>query len=315
MGSAPMSALFQTENESDQDTAHEIASTSNVRKISAMRIGIDPESKELVFLGEVRVFQSNKGREARYAKGLPWEWLRLEVKSRVILKKEQTNLSICSGEQIVIAQYPYYTCIVQRATFKPRIKGKYVNQLSQTPMATPDDLLKYIDKDAKCEEWEQGKWLTAATSKPGKSQRLERMRRSWFKERSVFGVCKNFEEFYNLLDRCEYVKKLLHTTEENTIRFWPSKYLKEKRPKLQDTVIQERLMLMKISIEQALAGPQKKSEYWMGKPVSKLVGRIYRGHLWRRYRSVNSHSKKERIQADPETYARQQARESVFDSK
>lgn len=110
------------------------------------------------------------------------------------------------------------------------------------------------------------------------------------------------------------VDKALECCEKPGYRFWPKifernylkKALKQKetakfnKPTLHSQQLLSINTLMKVAIEQALAGPRndENPEYWEGKSVSQFAIYIFRTHLFSEWKKINNANSKRGSRAD-----------------
>lgn len=314
MGSVPLLELFRLQNPIEEDGAHDVASPY-MRRDTAMRIGLAPSSNELIYVDKIPIYFAYLERSAKGLSQRIWSWHRLEIVTKI---RQLSDRVVNAGNDIVMAVFPYYNCIVHHAKFKPPLKIKRDERpdFDSQRFKSLVDAMKYFDETLPYERWQQDKWLTAALSRPALPQSLDDiMRRSKFEPLAVFGICDNFNECYEYIRQSVEVNKLLIATKNNTIKFKSSKAPLKLEPRLSIDIIEERETLIRISIQQALAGPHKNYSQLIGQPVTTKVSKIYRGHLWRRWRVEDKRRQRERSEADPEEYARMQERKDVFDIK
>lgn len=262
------------------DDAHDIGAQALRTAASAMRAGRDNGS--LVYVGEVPVYVATVWRVVEDRAGVRHGWWRLEIKI------EAKNNWIRPKDDFVIAQHPYSTGWLQTAPFKPGSKKGAMERpnFSNRAFATTDDLLERLDQLGH-DFWEKGNYLTAAISRPSLGfSSADGFRNVQRQAVFVFGNCENFQRVEQDLFNTDCVRLLLKDTEMDTIRFWASKAKLGTKPRLFEEVKAEASMLMIMSIRQALAGPHKDSDQWIGRPVTDKVDQIYRGHLNRRNRVV-----------------------------
>lgn len=272
------------------DDSHEIGALPAERSSSAMLVGRNNIYEEpLIYSGEIPIYASMVWRILERDGGPPMMWWRLEV------QVERGNTLIKPDDQLIVAEHPYANGWVQYAPFKRSCKkgGDERTTLPIDTWQTPITILDWIERQPH-DFWERGDYLTAGISQPampfitGKG-----VRKSQRKALLVFGVCSDFDESVKDLWSTPAVVQMLELTERKKIGFGYPEARAEVRFFLADEVVQERESLMLLSIRQALAGPHKNSDTWIGRPVVENVAWIYQEHLNRRNRQVVRKQKRE----------------------
>jgi len=272
MASVLLRALLPT-NESSIDDAREIGAIPVLTEARVMRVERDPARQDqLVYAGETVFSIAMMWRVLEYAGDKHHGWWRLEGK--VPAQKGEIDV----GTNLVIAAHPYSAGWVGQTTFKPGSHKGPADRLDLTQINSPTELINKIE-NLRFDFWEKGDKLTAGISVPCLPA-LERQPRN-FQQKAlwVFGACKDFKACQEELLATEKVQLLLKMTEENRIAYSYRKKRSAKRPRLSVEVIDKRHLLMSLAIQQALAGPHKRSDNWVGEPVTKNVDNIYCGLL------------------------------------
>lgn len=262
------------------DDAHEVGAMPVRSGWTAMLVGRD-DAGRLVYVEETPVEIAFQWRGVEYGGGRHHEWWRLEGKVARVYSP------ISAGAHFVVAEHPYGNGWHDHARFKPECR--------KGPGERPDPMQKEFNSTAELMEWveslpydfwESQAYLTAAISKPRPPAALGKAVRHYQKEALlVFGACPNFHACEQELLGGEVVEQLLKDTRANRIAFWKEGAKLSTRPKLYDEVIDMAVSLMVLSIRQALAGPHRDSENWVGRPLTDRIGQVYREHLNRCNRS------------------------------
>jgi hypothetical protein len=279
----------------DVDASHEIGFAALRHDLLLMRVGRSAgDVGRLVYREEVPALFGPADRDAHYlqekeggkAALTAYRWLRLECKAATGGK------GIKAGDELVLAKHPYasgWTCC---RPFKPPSKkgpGERADPLAK-PFASELQMVRALEVLG-YDFWEKGNYLTAAVSYP-EEPLLGEARNLQSDAGLVAGVCDGFGACEQLLLKNEAVLRLLRQTENNTILYWP-KGVEPPGP-LEEEVVEDRYSLMCCAVRQALAGPHKKSEEWLGRPVAEKVDDIYRGHLYNLNRQWRAEKRRER---------------------
>jgi hypothetical protein len=198
------------------------------------------------------------------------------------------NNWIRAGNTLVVADHPYSSGWLQSAPFKPGSKKGALARpdLSRSTIRSEMDFLRVIESLHQ-DYWEKGNHLTAGISEPDLPLDLSgRIRNTQRQALFVFGACDDLALCEKQLFQTSLVQRLLRDTEKGSIRFWAPKAHLKTRPRLYDDVKADGPVLMTIAIRQALAGPHRDGEQWIGRPVVEKIAQIYRGHLNRCNRLV-----------------------------
>ena len=277
MGSVDLEYIFSS-SEEVVDDAYEVSAMPVRRQLSAMRVGYaSSSSKDLVYLEEVPIDFFLVPCAITDVNSETYRWLRFEV---II---NNTCKSVARHHELVIAEHPYALKRVHHAAFKRgAIHGR---PEPDSAFASLEEALQWtnsLDHDY----FYTHKGLIAALSEPqGVLQETDA--RAPKNALFVFGICESFQQCEQALFQTETARQLLAQTENQTIKFAPSKHY-NLPPVLPEELAREAYSLMFIAIRQALAGPHQHSEDWIGRPVTDKINHIYRDHLfngWRRYRS------------------------------
>jgi RNA polymerase sigma factor (sigma-70 family) len=198
------------------------------------------------------------------------------------------NGAVQSGSRLVIAEHPYSNGWLHQAEFKPPNKkgSEGRPQPSESALASPLDLLRWVE-GLPYDLWERGSLLTAGVSEPDMPHEHEGKLRNW-KGRAclVLGTCHEYEACQEEVLGSPEVRRLIDDTRDNKIVFWKPGAKLPVRPRLHSEVIEDANALMGLAVRQALAGPHRDSEKWVGRAVTDKVRQIYCEHLNRLNRAV-----------------------------
>jgi hypothetical protein len=191
----------------------------------------------------------------------------------------------------VIAQEPYESTWLQRATFKMYSKkgGDHRKLLEVPKLKEKDDPIEWLERNLTHDPWEKGESFVAGIGHP-KGFRSDNPRNS--AGDLIFGACPDFNSLVEEIWKTVEVRRLLDDSRSGRLAFWYRGKV-DTPPRLHPEVMEECETLMGYSIEQALAGPRKSAEKWIGQPVTNLVKEIYCGHLNNRNRVVNRQQKRQ----------------------
>lgn len=262
------------------DDAVEIGSLDWRLSVPVMTVGSSDAG--IVYLGEssvslATVWRVAEDRETRF------QWWRLEAK--VALPPEADWVS--AGDSLIVSEHPYSTNWTQFALFKRSTHDRRsINQmLTATVFPALEDIVKQIDT-FDSDFWETGKYLTAGISIPEAPYIPEQHARRTNKQSVlVFGHAGQTDTIIEAVLQEPDVVRILGQTNRGTVKL-PTKFagLEGSEIRLYDELREEGLSLMYQAIRQALAGPHKDSEAWVGRAVSEKAIHIYLGHLhnWNR---------------------------------
>lgn len=254
---------------------------------AVMRTGFKPSSSETpVFEGETPVTVRFLERLWRY-KQLPdpsTEWKSRRWRLELRLKVENAG-TLKPGHVAVIAQQPYSNLWIQRPFFNMYSKkGELDRKRLKVPELAKNEPIEWLERNIKYDPWEKNRYFVAGISQPRGFLRDDPKNAA---EGFVLGACADFDAMVAKLWESPEIKHLLVLTREGRLQFWREDKV-DKPPRLYPTVKEECESMMGFAIHQALAGPARNSEEWIGEPVSKLVDWIYCGHLNNRNRQVRS---------------------------
>jgi hypothetical protein len=275
MSSASLQSLLSSATAGDD--AAPISAMPVRRPLSAMQVGADPANgSDLVYLGEVPIDFLAIPRTITDAASTSHHWLRFEI----MIERSKGF----SGQRydVLIAEHPYAMKRVHHAPFKTgMIRGRPAPEDIFASLGAAIQWVDALDQDY----FYTGKDLIAAISQPQAMLDSGNARNLPKNALFVFGVCVDLPRCEALLYQTPIVQRLLKQTEDRTIRFAPSGSYSI-QPQLPEELSSEGNALIFMAIRQALAGPHKDSEAWIGKPVTDKINHIYRDHLyneWRRY--------------------------------
>jgi len=272
MGSMPLEQ-FVPRQALPADDAREVGATARRTSVTAMCVG-KVGSGDLVYQKEVPIHLAVAWRVVDDA-GHRHRWWRLEA------KVEARNDGIRPGHQLVVAEHPYSGGWLHYVPFKPGSK-KGAEERADFHSRRFQSLEDVIGA---CEAlpydfWEKGNYLTAGISQPelpfdpGEPPRNVQKQALY-----VFGSCESLPSHEEALLRSGPIQELLRLTERGTLIFWPPDVKLPEPPPLFDEVKEDANSLMMLSVRQALAGPHRDSDRWIGRPVAEKVDQIYRGHV------------------------------------
>jgi hypothetical protein len=249
---------------------------------SADVMTIARDGGELIYAAEAPLHVATVCRTVEDARGGLYSWWRIEAKI------DARNDRIAAGDDLVVALHPYGNGWVQWIPFKTGSKkgGQERPHIAHRDLCGKEAIIRAIDA-LDHDYWEKGNYLTAAISEPEiPFAAVDRLRNVQRQAMFVFGACPGFRRCEAELIESRIVQQLLRATEADMVRFWSPKARLRDRPRLCDEVKAESLELMMLSIRQALAGPHREAEAWIGHAVTEKVDQVYRGHLNRRNRVV-----------------------------
>ncbi len=284
MGKLLLSTLFEPQDASVDDSVEIGAAPVRTSPTAMQVVQNRSDEKELVYKEEIPIYLAPAWRTLESDDGQSYAWWRMEIK---VSKETQ---AIHGGDQLVLAEHPYGNGWLHHAPFK---LGSNKGTLDRPDNAIPNfssnvEAMTWAERQ-KCDLWEKGRYLTAGISEPETPFSPSGAYRNVQKNALfVFGVCTDFPTFEKLLWNSPIITRLLRETKAGTIRFWPPmvRFKNGAIPLLFDEVRDDAESLMSLAIRQALAGPHKNSEKWIGQPVTKKVDQIFRGHLNARNRVV-----------------------------
>lgn len=267
-------SLFPQKSRPDEVVEHAFdigADPPDSHKRSAMRVSLVSDS--LSYIEEVPIEVGWTPYNREYHSEHYADWTRFECK---VLRHETI---IRPGHQLVVARMPYSSGIVDIPTFKAPWKKK--NDKRPHPpktITTADEFIRWTEERT-FDYWETGTKLTAGFSTPNNLNLRDSQAYNEFATPRVYGLCEDATAYVKRLIHTDEAIELLRTTEQNTIRFWSPKAKLNFTPKLYPAVIAKSLQLLELSMYQALAGPERNSEEWFGRPVMHKVDELYRDHL------------------------------------
>lgn len=274
MGSASLQALLSTSTAVDD--AAQISAMPVRRPLSAMQVGMDPDGADLVYLGEIPIDFLTIPRTITDVASASHHWLRFEIMI------ERTKQFAAQRYDVLIAEHPYAMRRVHHAPFKAgMVRGRPAPEETFASLGEAIQWIDRLDQDY----FYTGKDLIAAISQPQAMLDSGNARNLPKNALFVFGICENLPRCEALLYQTTLVQRLLKQTEDRTIKFAPSGNY-QIQPQLPEELASEGNALIFMAIRQALAGPHKDGDEWIGKPVTDKINHIYRDHLyneWRRY--------------------------------
>jgi len=178
---------------------------------------------------------------------------------------------------------------VQRANFKRYSKKtpgeRKIPRIEQLEKGV--DPVEWLERYANYDPWETGgRWIAGISHPHGFYDEARNSAGDL-----ILGTCPDVDDCVRELRASPELGRLLLDTEREQIVFWNRAKVK-KPPRLHPEVKEEGPQLMDISVLQSLAGPRHSPQKWIGRPVSKLAGLVYRDHLNERNRTVERRSRK-----------------------
>lgn len=298
MGSISLEQLFP-DHFGDPDDAGPISPMRMPLEAWVMRAGFEPHSRgEIVFEGETRVGVRFSERLWRYKQKPDTATERSARRWRLEFWADAGSAApLAPGHTMVIAQEPYANAWLQSAAFKMYTKKSE----EERPMPVVDELKKdedpvdWLERHAPHDPWEHNARYVAGISQP----------RGFFSDKPrnsagdlVLGVCPNLDELVKKIMDSSEIQHLLSETLAGRLRYWYPGVVPPP-PHPCSEVLDDCPMLMAMAVQQALAGPRKLPEKWIGQPVWKLADMIYRDHVNQRDRAVRR--RPERVADAPRT--------------
>jgi hypothetical protein len=247
-------------------------------------------------MGEVNAEAIRTERFALRPDGRRSAWLRSEV------KVPADCATVTNRSRLVVTKHPYgnewTSCIPFRSPYKKGISERPVVPVEHA--GHPLDHASWIDS-LPFDYWEGGAYLTAGLLRVPEPAlpRHDSLRNTVREGLTVFGFFDESEAgpFNAVIETIRErltILQMLADTAANRIIFWPpTAHWKTRPPSLYEEVIEDREVLMMVSIQQALAGPHKDPEAWLDRPIEEKVSEIYKEHLNRRNRRVASRRRRE----------------------
>jgi hypothetical protein len=168
-------------------------------------------------------------------------------------------------------------------------KKKPVEQPCFDVPAGEKDPVGWIEKHCPYDPWERNATLIAGIS--SSSGPLMKQEPRNIAGDLVLGICPNFDALVSEILEAQEIQHLIRVTERGHMRMGHPKVKKTFR--LHPELVDECQMLMLLSVRQALAGPRKEPELWIGKPVWRLADQIYHDHLNERNRTLQRAQRRE----------------------
>lgn len=269
------------------DAAGPISSLHMPLEGAVMRAGFERGSRgALVFEGETTVTVRLGERVWRYKQEPDTSTIKTARRWRLEFGVKIDDAGpLLPGHVAVVAQEPYGNTWLQRAFFKKYSKkSEEERPLPEVPRLEEDrDPVEWLEQNADYDPWEKNARLVAGISQPH-GFLSDNPRNS--AGDLILGACPDFDGLVGELWTSGETQRLLDETKEGRIVFW-NRAKVQNPPRLYPEVIEDCEALMGISIQQALAGPRRSPEKWIGQPVWRLLGLIYRDHLNERNRVVH----------------------------
>ncbi|MEM7022787.1 MAG: hypothetical protein AAF637_09345 [Pseudomonadota bacterium] len=284
MGAVPIASVLQI-SDPEPDTAVEVGAMPLRTPMTAMRVGA--RNGILIYENEEPCYIGMAWRIVEDAFGQPFSWWRLE------LKVSRQASRIAPGHDVIVAQHPYGNGWTHLTTIKPGSKKERTG-IADARFGSVSDATHFVE-ETKHDFWETGAYLTAGISQPHLPLvAVDSVRNAQKEALYTFGICEALADAERALVEDQTVQRLIAATERGTLRFWAPEAKLTQLPVLLDEVKEDRWSLMALSIRQALAGPHRDSDDWVGRPVHAKVDQIYRGHVNRRNRSLTEELRRAR---------------------
>ena len=182
------------------DEAHEVGSVGG-QQASVMAVRASDGDGSPVYARETNGVLRFVPTCQSYGNARPHTWIRMDF------QVPAKNGVIKSGDQLVIAEFPYSNGWLHRTPFKPRNnKGSERLDALCEGVASLAEVIRLID-DLPFNVWETRQFLTASVSEPVMPQG-DGKRITWkVKARLVLGTCDDFDSYEQFLLKCEEVKE------------------------------------------------------------------------------------------------------------
>jgi hypothetical protein len=279
MGSISMEELLP-EVFGNPDDARPISPLRLPPKTRVMRSGFERSQRgELVFEGETEVGVRLVERVWEYKQLPDTSTLRKARCWRLEFGVDARKAApITDGHVMVVAQEPFGNRWVHRSKFRKYSKKKDRDELTvpENGLTGDMDALEWLELHAEHDPWEKNQRLVAGISRP-RGFHSDKQRNA--AGDLILGACPDFDEIVNELLASKEIQRLLRVTEKGRIRYWNHRKVGTLPPPLYPEVIDQSHDLMLVSIRQALAGPRRAVDTWIGHPVWKWVSCVYRDHL------------------------------------
>lgn len=277
----------------DPDASQEIAAIDGRIPAKLTRIGPDSNSPhEMIYLDEVPATFGVVDHRVSFQMGTverSERWYRVEVQVPATEGRvhKDMRLVLARGRSVGWSEVvPFKT---------PNKKGPWEGQNPLTePVASVQELQTRLE-NLSFDFWEKGDYLTAGSSIPPEPQLPAD--RNYSRGPWVLGVCDNFGECRASLWKHSHMCKLLELTEAGNLSFWPNDAPVRLRV-LHDAAREDGSLFMEIAIRQAIAGPDKDCDSWIGRPAVKLVEQVYCDFIYNANRSAIENDSREREHID-----------------
>lgn len=262
-----------------------------IQKGTLTRIGPAPpdhaeHAGELIFLDEVPATMKVSEKIVPYRRqtedgveGAVAKWWRVEVQVPDRERRVKPRMDL------VVARPPA-ALWTTHAPFKNsdnKAKSRRRNPLDP-PAKDAEELITRLES-LSYDFWETGDYRTAGISIPVDSRADER--RNYSRGGFRLGLCADVKKCRDELWATAKVRQLMKLTKVGTIQFWPTdKEIPDRYKTLHETAQEDAWLLMEVSIWQSFAGPDAGDANLLGQPVTSLVDRLYKRHLFNRNRAL-----------------------------
>ncbi len=240
----------------------------------ATRVSWDGEGTVPVYAEDIPVDVMPTPHVEQYVDGRYAGWIRIECK----VARHKTCIQ--PGDWYVLGRWPYSTSIVEVAQFKPPFKKKWTERpVPGGDVVSSEDFINWVDS-LPFDYFETRDVLTAAISLPDVcSLRDPQARNEYGRGYYIHGSCSNIDELARHLILSKDARNLIEMTEANTIPFHYVNAKLGNRPRLKERTISSCEDILKLSVYQALAGPERGVKEIAGMPVIEKVRQLYSPHL------------------------------------
>lgn len=272
-----MGSIRQQSLNVDPDASRPIGAMAQANQVAVMRIRRN-ESGELFYEGETAM---NVGwRDVEIATSQRhFQWWRLEGRVR-------QDQAVDHGHSLVVVEHPYSLGTVSTARFRrgSHHSGELREKAQQMDFGSATQAMDWIE-NLKYDFWHSGNDRIAGFSRSSRSFAPSGTSRNPPRGALyVFATCEDHAADRDALLASPAVRTLAQLVAQRRLRFWPKALSIELR--LPDELLDEAESLLYLAVQQALGGPHRHSEHWIGVPVWKKVSLIFRSHLYNRCRAI-----------------------------
>lgn len=202
------------------------------------------------------------------------ETVRTPSKSRVL----------SNSHELIAARWPWTQFQCDVARFRSGSKKEKTRRptLDNQSFESEDQMFSWL-ASLPHDYWETGNWLTARIDRPTPRQfsdELRREPRSKDHPGLVLGVCDYpANDIVAELLKHSVCQQLREWVEQNELRFWYSHTNHGIRPPLGENTKAAAQILLMHAVRMSLAGPDRDSLDWFGRPVLELTDHVFRNLL------------------------------------